>query len=495
MKKIFAALLALLMMFSFVACDSDKKDSDGKKDKNGEETTVEASANENESEKYYDSSKVQKLGTTKLDDFRCFDGSNGMYSVLSVDGKKETGFIYNHCMEVPYANEYLTARVKDITSSTDLALVNSAVLIDWNADILAEGYCDYIYLNSKYFVVAKAIGVNVDGSGDLELYTDDGEISYDAEFYLYDIAARKTVDGIKSYSDDFEYSGMFIGYTDENGEEKIINLNGYDVPEGVEFLPSMSSAHEEYETGYYVIEENRIGKIYNDRNEVVYTYCEDPKSSSGYDPIFKENGYILAARRRDTESADYSDYVVMDENFKPVTSVVTLVEESSTTVGQYNGLFSLHNILYDATGKAVYEFLTCKTINGYREKVDYFLFIDSESTVLINQNAEVIYKGTVEGTVEFDQMSYAAYRQIGEERWYYCSEDGDFTVKTGTRASVGRYLVKVEEEDGTKSVVDLKTGEKIITGYYDYCGKAIEDDSYILAQYQNGTSDLFMVAG
>jgi len=506
MKKLFSVLLALLMMFSFVACDSDKKDNGGKRDKDDEETTAEFSAdedNEDESEKYYDSSKFSKLGSVNRDGYRYYnyDPENSMYGLVSVDGKKDTGFIYYDCNELVYAAEYNVVRTKKIGASTDLDAINSVAVLDWNVDTVVEGFYDYRVITERFWAVTKVVALNESGTGNISVETSDGNFSYDAEYYVYDVREKKLVDGVKSNVDKFHAAGSFVKYTTEDGGEKTINVNGLEVPEDARFFPFLTYAAGGGDNGYYKIVKSGVGKVCNDKNELVYTFDTDDETGYGYEPLFMENGYIIASRTYYTSSGTRFDYVILDETFTPVTAVVNVAKDPDSdgmTVGQYNKLFSVHNKLYDVQGNVVYEAtesLRCVTGNTQRGIVDYFVFNDGSVDVVVSKDGKVIYQGTGEANAQSDGKVHAAYRQIGDNRYYYNLKDNDFTIKTNGNTTVGHNLVITEEEGGTRAVVDVRTGEKVFSGYWYYYGKDVGSVTYVIAVCENGTSDLFMTKG
>ncbi len=502
MKKFLAFSLAVSMLLSLAACGSDEKDKKGKKDKNDDETVSDVSSDvnsEDESEKYYDSSRFQKIGSVQRDSYRYYnyEPDNMMYGLVSVDGKTDTGFIYYDCNELVYAAEYNVVRTKKIGSSADLDAINSVAVVDCNVNTVIEGYYDYRVITERFWAVTKVVALNESGTGNISVETSDGNFSYDAEYYVYDVREDKLVDGVKSTADSFHAAGSFIKYGDENGQEKIINVNGLEVPEDARFFPFLTYAAGGGDNGYYKIVKSGVGKVYNDQNELVYTFDTDDETGYGYEPLFMENGYIIASRTYYTSSGTSFDYVILDETFTPVTAVVNVAKDPDSdgmTVGQYNKLFSVHNKLYDVQGNVVYQAtdsLRCVTGNTQRGIVDYFVFNDGSVDVVVSKDGKVIYQGTGEANAQSDGKVHAAYRQIGDNRYYYNLKDNDFTIKTNGNTTVGHNLVITEEEDGTKSVVDVRTGEKVFAGYRYYYGEELDGVQYVIAVYENGTSDLF----
>lgn len=508
MKKFTSLLLVAAMMLLLCACGSDSDSDSGKRRKrkgNNTEYTEEAYTQEPETEKFFDSSRVQKIGTSERSGHAYYDMDTKLYGILSADGKVDTGAKYAS-YSYTYTDDYYEARTKKYGAANDFDSINCVELLDPNAKTLVSGFCHYEIINDRFFVAAKVISINENGQGDFTYETADGSVSYDAEFYVYDVEENKIVDNVMSYEDSIRVSGCFIYFKNTDGEYKAVNVNGFDVPEDARFISHLSYPGQNINNnGYYkVFDDDGNGFVYNDYNELVYRFNTRSGSRFGYEPSNMENGYFYGLREYDEDISNYrAVHVLLNESFNAVSAEIKRTS-SHTQIGIYKEVFLIRDIenngpyrLYNHSGNVVYETqneLMCKVADGYRAAAKYVLFHDGNDDVIMDPDSNFIYKNAGEVHAEFDHTAYSAYREIGEERYYYCIKDNDFTVKTQKFAHLAPYLVKVEAEDGTQSVVDLVTGETVISGYEDYYARTVGKDAYIFANNKNGTSDIYYAA-
>ena len=505
MKKLIAILLVAAMMFSLCACGSESGSSK-RKNKNSEDSAYgEQSYTEPEAEKFFEPAKVQKIGTSERKAHVYYDSDAGLYGVISVDGKYDTGLKYVH-YSTTYTDEYYEARTKKYGAADDFDSINSVELLDPYGNTLIGGYCHYEVISERFFVAAKVVAINEDGASDFTYETADGRVSYDAEFYAYDIKRDKIVDGVKSHKFFMSASGAFIKFYVDEENFATINADGYEIPEGADFIgDDLTTRSDKNIVGYYKIIKDGVGTVYNDKNEVVYTFDRDEKDGYGYEPSDFSNGYSLGSRGYYTENQYHAIEVLLDESFTPVSPEIDVGNTHKYQIGLQNTIMLFKNLeepapyrLYNTNGEIIYETensLSCEVANSHRGDVPYFLFIDGGQDVIISKDGEIMYKGSGEAVAEFNHTAYAACRTVGEDCYYFCMKDKDFTVKAKAFASLGPNLVKIDAEDGTKYVVDLATGETVISGYKDYNARTLGGDTYIFANYNNETSDIFYVAG
>lgn len=496
MKKILAILLALATLFSLCSCSLLGKD-------DGETTTAQNQADSNENDggdsqtpsaEEYGDAKVQKIGTMEAGSFIYHD--NDMEGITSLDGKVDTGAVYYDV--TIESNGYYLARTQEYDKPENLSCINSINLVDPNGKTLLEGYCDYKKLSDRFIAAAKAVEVT-DGtdydyylsSGFFSMSAKEGDIKYNVDFYVYDLKTNKIIDGVK-YEDDPTYEiGCFIGdfilYRDASGNRKNINANGYDVPEDATFLYDSDEA-------FYKTVAGSIGTVYDSDGKALFTYDE----GKDYVPQDYSNGYFKA-RRYDGNGVYY---VLLDKSGKAVTS------EFTAPSGAGANLEACGNVVLFNVSKTGYNYQICdfkgkvlaETENvisssdySYFKNPQYYIFSGSKGDmIIVSTEGEVIFEAYADEAYERDSNN-CAYKTVGEDTYYFCLKDKDFTIKADKYASEAPYLVEVDAANSLKDIIDVTTGETIISGYSGYTTRVNGADIYVCAENTDGTSDIYLV--
>lgn len=498
MKKLTALALIAAMLLSLCACGDNTEPSKSKKSNRDSENsyTEETYTQPPEPEKYFDSTRLKKIGKSNYAAYLYSDVDSKTYGVVSADGSYETGTIYYN-VETHTTGDFVAARAKQYGAADDLDSINSVELLDCDAKTLIGGYCHYETLTDRFYIAAKVVGICTEGSADFEYETSDGLVSYDAEFYVYDVQEDKIVDGVKAYDlNKIHASGTFIQIEDEAGNKEVINVKGYNVPDNAEFVTHMSGYHDiNANVGYYEVKSGSTTAVYDSDNKLVYSYNW---SDGGYSIIGYYSGYFRAV------SSDYE--VILDENFKHIMPAI----HSSGNSGIFqmcNNLFLFKQVnseedvkyrIYDFNGNIVYESDYALTVHAPTDRLGYMMYYTFTSTnddiIIITRDGEIVYEGKGDFSVNNDDFSDSAYKKVGEDYYYFCLADKDFTVKADEYTHLGPYFVQTEQEDGTHVLIDLITGKTVLSGYEKYYARTVGNETYIRGMFKDGTADIYYAA-
>lgn len=495
MKKILAILLALATLFSLCSCSLLGKD-------DGETTTAQNQADSNENDggdsqtpsaEEYDDVKVQKIGTSKHNYVVYTDYDANMGGFTSLDGKFDTGAIY-YGVSQSSADGYFYVATKADDDPENLDSVNNINIVDAYGKTLLEGYFKYIKKSDRFIVAAKVVEIAQDDHYDyfltdriVAMSAEDGEIKYDAEFYVYDLKTQKIIDGVKSDTDGIEAHGDFIFYKDMSGTQKRINANGHAVPENVSFYYDTKEA-------FYSTDPYGKATLYDSNNNALFSY----DSENDYFITTYSNGYFHATKTVGEEKMNF----LVDKTGKVVTAEFSSPSGVSANLEVYGNvvLFNVNKTgckfqICDFNGKVLAEtenVLSCFDAAQFDEAQYYTFYSTKGDMIIVSTEGEVVFEVYGDEAYERDSNN-CAYKTAGEDTYYFCLKDKDFTIKADKYASEAPYLVEIDAENNLKDIIDVTTGETIISGYSGYTTQVNGADIYVYAQNGDGTSDIYLV--
>ena len=237
----------------------------------------------------------------------------GKYGILSLDGKKDSGAIYYN---FDVLRKYFTVVTRKPSEPSNLNDINATGLVDGEGNVLIPPEYALIksFASDRYFQVFKATEIteNKDEyliyltSSMFSLAPSDGDVLYKGNWYVYDIEAGKTVDGVsasKNYG--CGVNGDMIYYYNDDHKYISVNTQGKPYPQNAAVMDNGS---------YYMKNE---GVVYDAFGQKLFS-CADEK----YDSIYYYHGYYLCAIYQVQEktlrildetgrvvSVDFDDYV------------------------------------------------------------------------------------------------------------------------------------------------------------------------------------------
>lgn len=511
MKKIIALLLALLTLLSLCACNSDGKEEKSDNEKVNSETAqaqtdsnviIDTPAPDEENEPEIDSmvqtppqndygnDKVQKIGSMERRSF--VYNENKKQGIISLDGKFDTGAIYYDV--TLNSSGYYYARTKEYDSPENLDVINSINLVDPHGKTLITGFMDYSKVSDRFIAAAKAIEV-VEGNGEYDYFlsgawfalsASEGDIKYNADFYIFDLETNSFITSLKY--DDSPNSGNFYGdfitYKDASGSSKILNANGYTVPDGAVLLYDTSDAYYKSETGV-------TGTVYDSQNNALFSY----NKGTDYVPYGFTNGYFKA------RNPNGSRHVLLDKTGRVVSAEFSVSSGASLTSFDVYGNVILFRTnatdskdqIYNFSGGIIAEsanVLSCHDQNNFDKPLYYSFRSTKGDLIIVSTAGEILFE--VHGDTSYDRdLDNRVSKKLGEDYYYFNLKDKQFNIKAQD-TTAAPYLAVAETADGLLNIIDTTTGDVIIKGYSYYSYKTDGTDIYVYAN-NNGIADIYLV--
>ena len=427
---------------------------------------------------------LQKLGTIRRISYASEGGlvyqEDGKYGVISLDGQKDTGSIYE---DVEAQDAYFEIKLTQPNDENDLEGVNSTGLIDGEGhEIIPSKYAALEKISDRYWQAIEATEktdsddymIQISSGAFVNLSAKAGDPKYKGVRYVYDLTTGQPVNGVSSA---FNYSiyayGEVIRYVSDADEYVYVNADGQPLPDN-DFV---------YNNGCYEIIGDGETVFYSASGEELFRCASD-----GYLPFATTDDdlYFLACREVDGETK----VVVMD-----ITGQVLSFEFSDRYCKVIGDQYILADgVLYDFDGNRVFEdsyaYAYCKTC-GYRD-LGIMLKTDEGHYTVLDQNGKVVYTGDETEGYYFNQYDFTVSRKTEEGTDYLKWEDGDFTIKNGNSMNAG--FIRTHGENNTYTLVDSASGVELLTGYVTYYVDGNKKDGlFIYAETAEHTFDIYSV--
>ena len=440
------------------------------------ESTTEAPADEGVS--------LQKVGTIggfsqASEGGLVYRGEDKKYGVMSLDGKKDTGAIYE---DADIIRRYFKIAAKRPADENDFDGINAKGLIDGSGkELIPAEYAAIERLNDRYWEVFTAREKT--DSDDYLLYMSAGEVyqshyakdndpRYNGEWTVFDVVTSKPVPGVSGTNDNYvtAYGDTVYIHTDED-ERIYVNEKGERLPDSADV----------FSNGWYMLPQGNDYVIFDSLGKEAFRCAAD-----GFIPLAmtRDNGYFIAKKRENSQTK----YVVMDLTGKTISFEFNNV--SSCLVWQ-NFLF-VEGSLYDFSGNKILtdsvtysDFYTCdnrdcglllRTLEN-----DYALLDTKGNLVWSGKGTKDCYVNTTNITIENRTAAGAPFFN-----W----KDRDFTIPNAL--SLGEGFVQTTQENSTRSLVDTVTGETLLSGYKNYAvGGNADDGLYVYAVMADGNVEIY----
>lgn len=469
LKKITALMLICSMALTLFACGKNENPSENGDtlDDNGEVVTN-ASGDEN-----------GKIGCLNLDFNDIYLSRGGMFyksgdrfGVISPDGKQDTGAKYVEC---DFEKNYFVVSTTGLSAAKSVAEINCYALIDGNGkEIIPQKYAFIEVISDRYAKVIEVTGTTNSFEDEL-VYLNVGavismgtgdETKFKGTWYIYDLIAGKTVDGVygtKSYSSNsINVYGEFIEYRNDNKEKVCVDGSGKAVDKQTVKL---------FVDGSYTVTQGDSVTVYGSDKKSLFTCTFEE-----YVPFSrtKDSAYFISKK----DSNAHIKWAVTDEKGDAVS--VEFDKQISDVVGN---LIVIDEEVFNFNGEKVTdgEFLSVQ----YNEETGcYYLNASSgNADKLIKEDGTVLCSGKDEELLfDYSEGKFAVRRSETDAKGlyeYYCYADNAFTIKAIGLCST---FVCVGED-----VVDTVSGKTVVSGYTDYKAVYSYDGMvYVYAQTDNG---------
>ena len=474
------ALISVLSLafFMFAACDPE---STPEETTAGEEETVSGEEDTTAEEETEDLFALQseKIGSTDYtvhiaDSGIYYTDENGKYGVMTFDGKEDTGAIYDFCApEGPYYTVVSTIPGEAMQPSE----LNCKGLIDVNGEeIIPAEYASFNVLNDRYVRVYRITGLTADETEALLDNTDnsfsitfaEGNQLYKGEWQIYDMVSGSIIEGISGTKPSTVTAyGNYIKYTDDDGKQYTVNSEKKELPAGAML----------FDNGFYTLTNKNKTTLYDtDGNELFTVGKKDHK------PVKCEGEYFFAEKSGNAEDK----YVYLDKTGAPVSGTFSAEPD-------FNGNYTvINNKIYDFNGNQVFE---DEYKQVYYDDVfgrGYFLRNEDNYT-LVKNDSTVIETFTDDDAISISQLGFVVTkREDNGINHYYSVKDEEYIL---TGYILDSWLVEREVSSGIFEIIDVYTGEAILSGYKDYITVPMGDNTmYVYAKTETGIYDIYTIS-
>ena len=464
-KRVLCALCAAAMLATGImaGCSGEKKESTGNESSNSSSQAQndQSSQQESKEEQKVDSGssgsfsalEATKLGEVNINADDVNPTPSGIiyqtgdkYGVISFDGKKDTGAIYD------YADEVRTETVDKgyivvSDSKADDKNINTCGLVDKNGDqIIPCQYANISMLNDRYAKVITADKETKNKDEALVYYTDrsfsispeEGDLMYSGKWEIFDLKNKSLLNGAtgtKPYS--ISAKGQFVIFNDDENNEVTMNSSGSKVTDGRMIM----------DNGSYVLEFNGKSAVYNSDEEKLFDFDAQEFSISRYEEPYylclkQDQNYnstsFLLNDKGETVSAEFKDLSWITPDFVLSDEIVYTLDGTEVFKDRYTRL------LFDKVNK------------------DAYLASKDNLTTIFDKKGNVLFSGENNNGEFKIGNNFNFYKGEGSDNKYFNYTNKAFDI-AGT--DVDSWLIK----NGSGNVYDLfdaRTGQKLIDSSY-----------------------------
>ncbi len=426
-----------------------------------------------------------------------YTDENGKYGILSLDFQHDSGAVYAQAL--PKGSVFMVTRDDSVFEERVDSLNRYALVSGAGAELLGAGYADF-FVAGRFAVAMKASEPAAKAAGALLTYSNtqfmppkdaagakERNVYFKGEWQLYDLLTMMPLPQAAGTAQAKWFAnGELVGWTDEKGARHITTALGFIVPEGAEML----------ESGDYYLLENTIATVYSPNGEKRFSY--DPQEYSlYYDAQLK---YYCCAANKPNENKTYSFFFLDETGARiPGTYESNTPEATYTAHGDY--LFMSNRLYY--AGRQVTGERTA--LGGGLDDLfgrGAYLYAEGKNEAGVKSRFYTYYDPAGKALVEMEEP-LAAPRING---FYIAGEDAEnpqmyiFNTKNYVPAGekLGELFAVVAEEGGKADLIDLFTGEMLISGYdaYRFAGTlpAGEENAAMIYAFSGDNVDVIIVS-
>ncbi len=461
MKRWFCILLSVTMLVGLVGCGDSNTDSAPQQPSTQQEEYVPL-----EPLTYTElptALKAEKVGTLPREatatDGGLYYKDGDKYGIMTLDGKVDSGAVYALCQ--PKGAYFIVA--KKVGDTADVTSANVVGLVDATGrEIVPLQYASVDLIGERFARVAELTDRTDKEEEKLTQFTEDGKtVMCTGNWYLYDLKTGAPVPGATGTKPYISFDcGGYVKYVLDDKTVVVATPDGKVLPEEPVHLKN----------GHYAVKSEHT--VYDSDGNKKFTY--DPK---GYVPVDSGavSDYIVAEKQ--------GKYVLLDEDGK----VASAVFDHKPV--QYGELFHVGESLVSLDGTAVVksgcERAFWEPIYGQCWAVN-----DGKTTKVVDKTGRILYENKVKGSM-VDTMQMMCYQSGEDKRYYYSVKDKGYTIGG---IGLAAFLVKKPKGDTKYDVVNVLSGETVLSGYADYkVSDAGDTLLYVYAKTVDGIVDVFVV--
>lgn len=422
---------------------------------------------------------AEKVGQIDIDNFTAYRGGliyqdkeTKLYGVMSLEGKHDTGAIFTDCSEKGLNFSVVLGERK---SSSSIAEINSAGLIDGKGNVIVPPGFAYFYVLNDRYVQAYRATERTSLLSETLLYLNDnsnvftsdiGDVvaQYAGEWCVYDTVKGTAVPGIYGTTEGNVWAkGNFV--THKDGDDYVtVGPDGKPAPEHTKM----------FDDGSYAVE-GRVGEVYDTDGNLRFNY--DLGGFVPYSIVEEENCYI-ASKYNDGGSK----YVVMNMKGEIISA------EFNDNITIYNEVVYCEEKLYDFEGNQVIDGVYADVDFDKMFKRNYMLY-QNNTYRLMNADGTVVFTYK-EKEADVYPSDFTATKKKDDDTYVYCYADEDFTIKG---YSFAPWLAKTYGSNNLQNIVDTISGEILLEGYNKYDYSTFDGTKLYVYAYYNGGADAFII--
>lgn len=411
--------------------------------------------------------KAESLGmvnrSVNLTDSGLVYTEEGKYGIMTPDGQIDSGAVYANCEP---KNDLFLVSKKTFNAAEGVQSMNTVGVVDAAGRVRVPlAFAQVTMMDGRFARAVEVTGTTEDESKGITYYLDENEnkVHCTGNWYLYDMQTGLAVPGATGTTRYAAYTyGSYVKYVTDDKQVVVSTPAGQAIPEEAVHLLN----------GYYVLEAEHT--LYDGDGKALFTY--DP---AGYIPCESKGleGYVAAKKQVDGKDS----YVLMDLTGKVATAAFSAVPQ---VLGE---LLYADSKLVAFNGDTVAEDFHVL----YWESLYGQCWLTQKGTVrkAIAKDGSVLYFGNDKNPV-LDVNQMLLYTTKDEKRVFYSVKDKDYTL---TGLAVAPFIVKVPNGETYYDLVNVLTGEAILSGYLDYKTKIINNILYVYASVAENSYAVFAV--
>lgn len=410
--------------------------------------------------------KAEKVGSVTrqvgLADGGLYYREGDKYGIMTPDGKLDTGAIYTYCQP---KGDYFAVSKFSSSDTSDVTLANTTGLVDAAGGVIVPLQYASVELLGDHFVrVAELTGRTENAEEKLTQFVEgDKTVMCTGNWYIYDLETRKAVPGATGTKPYISFDcGGYVKYVLD--DKTVVNAT----PDG-KALPE-EPIH--IKNGHYALpSENAVYDLDGNR---LFTY--DP---AGYIPVDSEgvSGYIVGKKTVDGKDA----FVLLDLTGKVVS------DEFDTAPQMVGELVHADNKLMSLDGKVVAD--SCNLVFWESLYGQSWIVQSVSNRKVIDKTGAVLYECKSDD-LTLGNTTMLLNKNVDGKKVFYSAKDKDFTL---TGVAVAPFLVKVPNGESYYDVINVLTGEIVLSGYTDYRAKIVHGVLYVYASISENAQDVFTV--
>jgi hypothetical protein len=440
-----------------------------------------------------------------------YRSKDGLYGIMTFDGSCDSGPVYT---EVVTAERYFRVSEKESSPQASPASLNRYGLVNARGTLLVpQEYAAVKVLNDRFATAIRVTETTKEtdkavlfSSGNMISYSyQAGCVSYLGEWEVYDLSSGRPIQGAsgtQNTATQYATNDLLV-FTNDDGDRVRMNAKGRVLSDFTHLLGNGSYTQSGEEEDAVFSAGGRKLFSYDPDTYLVYSiedtdrYYAARRSSGGLKYVLlDENGEEISYAFSDTPQT------VIDDTYVFVGGRLYDYEGNQLLDGTYDEIFPDNDLHRGAVLRKdnVYTFVVLMKKEDIpappaedEEDEDYDEDEDEEAEEAEElQLAREIYTVTANGEYLVYPDGFYVTQDSSKGPLLYRFDTGEYRILDfSVRAN---WLARVGGDPGVNDLLDLYTGEKILTGYNYYSVAHLDDRTLIVLAEADDHADVFRMA-